>query len=111
MSVTTPGGRTPYPSLHDGVQRIIDLRSDTPPSTSDVRIPVFTRRQREVLSHVADGASNAEIAVLLGISKRTVEKHIEAIHMKAGTTTRARLVAFVHGMNGPAIRLEADEKT
>lgn len=54
----------------------------------------FTRRQREILIFVADGLSNAEIAAALGISRRTVEKHVEAIHAKAGTATRARLVAY-----------------
>lgn len=54
----------------------------------------FTPRQREVLALVARGLSNAEIATALSISRRTVEKHVEAIHMKAGTTTRARLVVF-----------------
>ncbi|GAC1409976.1 MAG: hypothetical protein NVSMB57_03140 [Actinomycetota bacterium] len=117
MSVTTPGGRTPYPSLNDGISRIIDLRSEEPDSglQGGARVrPAFTRRQREVLSYVGDGASNAEIATLLGISKRTVEKHIEAIHMKAGTATRARLVAFVHALNAvhaSAIRLDEDKQT
>lgn len=56
----------------------------------------FTPRQRQILALVADGLSNAEIAAALGISRRTVEKHVEAIHAKAGTATRARLVAFAH---------------
>jgi DNA-binding NarL/FixJ family response regulator len=59
-----------------------------------VHVGRFTRRQQEILTLVADGLSNAEIASRLGISRRTVDKHLEAIHMRAGTTTRARLVAF-----------------
>ena len=65
---------------------------------SRARVPshpaAFTPRQRQILSLVADGSSNAEIAATFGISRRTVEKHLEAIHAKAGTATRARLVAF-----------------
>lgn len=39
----------------------------------------LTRRQREVLPLLLQGGSNAEIAETLGISPRTVEKHISAI--------------------------------
>lgn len=99
MSVTTPGGRVPHPSAQDGVSHhnsVIDLRAAEQSITLDPHpLPSpFTRRQREILRHVADGLSNAEIAFTLGISRRTVEKHIEAIHMKAGTGSRPRLVAF-----------------
>ncbi len=39
----------------------------------------LTRREAEVLNWVAQGKSNPEIAVILGISPRTVGKHVEHI--------------------------------
>ena len=44
----------------------------------------LTRREREVLSEVAAGWSNAAIAGSLGISKRAVERHIASIFRKRG---------------------------
>jgi DNA-binding NarL/FixJ family response regulator len=42
----------------------------------------LTRREREVLSELASGKSNAAIAAALYISKRAVERHIGAIFSK-----------------------------
>jgi DNA-binding NarL/FixJ family response regulator len=44
----------------------------------------LTVREREVLAEVATGRSNAAIASLLFLTKRAVEKHINAIFMKLG---------------------------
>src|SRR3954447_26637339 len=42
----------------------------------------LTRRERETLAQIAQGKSNLAIAGSLGLSKRAVEKHINAIFMK-----------------------------
>jgi DNA-binding NarL/FixJ family response regulator len=42
----------------------------------------LTTREREVLAQVATGKSNAAIASLLFLTKRAVEKHINAIFLK-----------------------------
>ena len=44
----------------------------------------LTAREREVLAEIAQGASNTAIAETLVLSKRAVEKHINAIFMKLG---------------------------
>jgi DNA-binding NarL/FixJ family response regulator len=44
----------------------------------------LTTREREVLSEIAQGKSNAAIAESLVLTKRAVEKHINAIFMKLG---------------------------
>jgi DNA-binding NarL/FixJ family response regulator len=46
----------------------------------------LTTREREVLGEIAQGASNAAIAERLVLSKRAVEKHINAIFLKLGLT-------------------------
>jgi DNA-binding NarL/FixJ family response regulator len=48
----------------------------------------LTRRDREVLSLVADGQSNAEIAAQLGISDRTAKRHIANVLDRLGLPTR-----------------------
>jgi DNA-binding NarL/FixJ family response regulator len=44
----------------------------------------LTPREREILSHVAQGLSNQAIADALVLTKKAVEKHINAIFMKLG---------------------------
>ena len=50
-------------------------------------LPV-TEREREVLALVAGGKTNGEIAAVLAISARTVQKHLEHIFQKLGVETR-----------------------
>jgi DNA-binding NarL/FixJ family response regulator len=52
--------------------------------TYGLRSPLadLTTREREVLSEIAQGASNAAIAESLVLTKRAVEKHINSIFMK-----------------------------
>jgi DNA-binding NarL/FixJ family response regulator len=47
----------------------------------------LTRREREVLAEIAQGKSNAAIAESLFLTKRAVEKHINAIFMKLKLST------------------------
>lgn len=48
----------------------------------------FTPREKEVLAHVVQGKTNGEIGVALGISEKTVEKHLDAIFRKMGVVSR-----------------------
>ena len=56
-------------------------------------VPVLTGREREVLSCVATGQSNTEMANLLGIAPRTVERHIENLRNKIRARNRAHMIA------------------
>jgi len=46
----------------------------------------LTPRERELLSQIAEGKSNAAIAESLVITKRAVEKHVNSIFLKLGLT-------------------------
>lgn len=48
----------------------------------------LSSREAEVLSWVAEAKTNKEIALILGISARTVQKHLETIFTKLGVETR-----------------------
>ncbi len=53
----------------------------------------LTRREAEVLAYVAVGKTNPEIGIILGISWRTVEKHVEHILERLGVETRTAAAA------------------
>jgi DNA-binding CsgD family transcriptional regulator len=57
----------------------------------------LTSREREIIARVAEGRTNHEIALLLGISSHTVRKHLENAYEKLGTHTRTGAVAAVFG--------------
>ncbi|WP_018545888.1 response regulator [Streptomyces sp. LaPpAH-108] len=62
----------------------------------------LTDREREVLSLIADGRSNREIARALVLSEKTVKTHVSNILMKLDLAdrTQAALWAVRHGVTG-----------
>jgi DNA-binding CsgD family transcriptional regulator len=58
----------------------------------------LTRREREVLSWVARGKTNAQVAELLWLSPSTVRKHLENVYPKLGVNTRTAAVASFLGL-------------
>lgn len=49
----------------------------------------LTQREAEVLLWIANGKSNRDIGEILGLSPRTVNKHLEQIYIKLGVENRA----------------------
>ena len=62
---------------------------------SEDRYSTLTHREREVLSLVAEGYTNAEIAARLEISSRTVETHRANMMRKLGLRTLAEVIRYV----------------
>ncbi|MEA3505007.1 MAG: response regulator transcription factor [Bacteroidota bacterium] len=54
----------------------------------------LTNREIEILYNICKGSSNHEIAILLSISKRTVDKHRENILLKTQSKNTAGLVIY-----------------
>ncbi len=60
----------------------------------------LTPRQTEVLSWIAKGKTNRDVAEILGMSPRTVNKHLEHVFEKLGVETRAAAAALASGKLG-----------
>lgn len=58
---------------------------------------VLTFREREILSHLATGATNSQIARALVISEGTVKSHVKAVLKKLHAPTRAAAAALYSG--------------
>jgi DNA-binding NarL/FixJ family response regulator len=52
----------------------------------------LTGRESEVLRHMADGLTNAEIARRMGVGPATVKSHVAAVLAKTGTRDRTQAV-------------------
>jgi DNA-binding NarL/FixJ family response regulator len=56
----------------------------------------LSRREHEVLRHLAAGRTNREIAETLGISERTVDRHVSNLFTKLDVSTRAAATAWAY---------------
>jgi DNA-binding NarL/FixJ family response regulator len=55
---------------------------------------LMTDRENQVLEQLLTGKTNQEIGVALGISDKTVEKHMESIFQKLGVTSRTEAAVW-----------------
>jgi DNA-binding CsgD family transcriptional regulator len=60
----------------------------------------LSERQTEVMRGVIAGSSNAEVGMALGISRRTVEKHLQNIYLKLDVTSRTQAMGRVKTQAG-----------
>jgi DNA-binding NarL/FixJ family response regulator len=71
-----------------------------PAGTSRLADAALTPRETEVLSWLAKGKTNRDIGEILGMSPRTVNKHLEHIFEKLGVETRSAAAALASGQLG-----------
>jgi two-component system nitrate/nitrite response regulator NarL len=99
----------PTARLLDAIVRVSQGGLDFPGGMSDAILApgsaasqslALTPREREVLSLLAEGLANKEVARKLGISVRTAETHRERLSHKLGIFTVAGLTKYAieHGL-------------
>lgn len=89
-------------------RRLLDEFVQRPAATTGTvakELELLTAREAEVLSAVARGLSNAEIAETLFMSQATAKTHVSRILSKLGARDRAQLVvlAYENGVVAPGI--------
>jgi DNA-binding NarL/FixJ family response regulator len=62
-------------------------------AASGAAVTALTPRERDVLTLVAQGLSNTDIAARLALSKHTVHRHLANILRKLGLSSRAAAAA------------------
>ncbi|WP_322734544.1 ATP-binding protein [Streptomyces ferrugineus] len=96
----TEGGQ--YDSPACAVEWALAASADAGRSASAAHSCPLTPREKEVAALVAEGMSNRQIASALGLSPRTVDRHIEHILAKLGFRSRARVAAWWVAHNHPS---------
>lgn len=54
--------------------------------------PTLTKREKEVSGWLREGKTAPEIAVILGLSRRTIESHVARIYRKLGVRHRTQII-------------------
>lgn len=75
------------PLSADEIQQILSSRYE------------LTIRESEVLKWVAFGKTNRDIAEILELSTRTVDKHLEHVYVKLGVETRTAATSIMNALN------------
>lgn len=114
----TPGGQTTLPVTRNGEtlfqlvflektgadEFLFRVTAANPVSDDETLRKHFplTVRESEVLLWIAKGKTNRDIGEILGLSTRTVNKHLETIYVKLGVENRAsaavKAAYVLHGM-------------
>lgn len=84
-------GSTTLQKLALAVAVRIDIALDT---FGHAEVMGLTPREREVLDHIADDASNSKIAAALDVSAKTVSVHVSSLLRKVGTESRTELALW-----------------
>jgi DNA-binding NarL/FixJ family response regulator len=85
-------GRTYYsPELASQMAEALRKGNEPRAAAPTLATDVLTAREREILVHIAQGKTNKEIGLELGISTRTVEAHRDSLMRKLGIRTVAGL--------------------
>ncbi len=98
------GGTYVDPSL--AAEVIAARTADAPPASDDEALARLTPRERQILTLVAQGRSNKEMAASLGVAVKTVMAHRANMMDKLGCHNRSKLVQLA--MRTGLVPMEGD---
>ncbi len=93
VQVVADGQALLDPSVH---ARLVAALDRTPAVVPSPRPAALTDREADVLRLIAEGLSNAEIAVRLVVSEATVKTHVNHVFAKTGVRDRAQAVSYAY---------------
>ena len=80
-------------------------------TTKDATQPSLTARQLQIVKLIAQGCSNEEVGVRLGISPRTAKAHSDALRQRLGVPRRRHIPAAFRALTGEDPLAPAHEPT
>jgi DNA-binding CsgD family transcriptional regulator len=83
----------PGPGGGDGFS-LNGARARTGVDTSDPASHGLSAREAEVMSLIADGQTNGQIAARLFLAEKTVKNHVRRIYSKLGVGSRPAAIAY-----------------
>ena len=98
MSITASAGRIEAAGVRS---RPPQTRRVSTVRRSDV-VDLLTPREREVFALLGEGITAVAIAHRLGVSPRTVEKHLENLYARVGVHDRLSAVLLLYNAAKPA---------
>ncbi len=88
--------------LVSAFQAMEPVVASTAPAAPSDPIDSLSPREREILGHIARGASNKEIARALEIAETTVKIHVQHILRKLGLNSRVQAAVYAVARSDPA---------
>jgi len=94
LTLTGKGRRLVIRLAEKNAEQVVLVFAEEVPAYSPERLTKLglTERESEVLHWIIQGKSNPEVAIILGLSPRTVGSHVEHILTKLGVESRAAAV-------------------
>lgn len=78
---------------------VTEIKGENDKSEDQLKVEALTRREYEVLTLVAEGMNNREIAERLFISEKTVKNHVSNIFKKISVSDRIQAAIFAFKNN------------
>lgn len=79
------------------------LLTGLPPFISDAKGQILlTKREEQIVSKVAEGMKNREIAESLNVSEHTLKNHLFRVFERLGISSRAELILYLQAQ-GPCV--------
>ena len=74
--------------------RVIYLANTSDMAARRSSMPSFTRREKEILDLICKGFNNEQIADMIHVSSKTVEKHKSNLFQKTDTNNTVNLIIY-----------------
>jgi DNA-binding CsgD family transcriptional regulator len=95
LVLSCPGGHVTVramPEVAGAAAWLLLVRGESNATAADTSTLTLTVREREILHWVAAGKTDRQVAAIVGLSHRTVQKHLEHIYTKLGVENRTAAV-------------------
>jgi DNA-binding CsgD family transcriptional regulator len=86
---------------HSALAAELRLRAHDDPHVKRLLERGLTSREADVLTRVAHGRSNRDVAVEIGVSERTIGKHLQRCYRKLGAADRSHAATIVWDLAQP----------